>query len=111
MENYKTKKEFYNESKTDLRTYINGEIAIKPYYYFRNGLLHVRYNVDRCLRLTSKEAHALKDKITDNPDDKQTVLAQAWKEFYESGEKDLILDGVSEIEKTIIELERAEKNK
>ena len=43
----KTKKQIYNESEYDLRTYINGELAIKPYFYYRNGLLHVRYLVDR----------------------------------------------------------------
>lgn len=104
MDDIKTKKEFYNESDIDQRTYINNEIAIKPYYYYRNGLLHVRYNVDRCLRLTKEEACLLKQKLTTTPDEKQKILEEAWKEFYESGDKILILDGISELEKTIHEL-------
>ena len=39
----------------DNRTYIEGELAIKPYYYFRNGHLHVRYNVDRAIELSEAE--------------------------------------------------------
>ena len=69
----KTRKEEYNESLYGLRTYINGDIAIKPYYYFRNGLLHVRYTVDRCIELSPDEISRLKTDLTCNPSRKQEV--------------------------------------
>lgn len=110
MEDKKSKKDFYNSSDTDLRTYINNEIAIKPYYYYRNSLLHVRYTVDRCFRLTPEESQKLKEKLSENPEYKQEVLEQTWEEFYASDEKDLILDGISEMEKTIREYAEKDHN-
>lgn len=101
MEN-RIKKDMYNSSPVDLRTYINGETAIKPYYYFRNGLLHVRYNVDRCVELSSAEQTKLKLELTTSYD-KQDVLAKTWNFLTECVGKLIIMDGIAEIEKRIKE--------
>ena len=97
----KTKKEMYNESSYDKRTYINGEIAIKPYYYFRNGKEHVRYTVDRCIELSPAEVEMLKREMTENPSDKQNVLAKNWNFFTVAVGKPIIMDGIAELEKQI----------
>lgn len=83
----------------DNRTYIEGELAIKPYYYFRNGHLHVRYNVDRAIELSEAEALKLKNDMTANPADKQFVLAEAWSFFEKTVGKPILHDGLREIEK------------
>ena len=101
MERRKTRKEEYNESLYDLRTYINGDIAIKPYYYFRNGLLHVRYTVDRCVELSPDEISRLKTDLTCNPSHKQEVLSKAWNFFTNMVEKPIIMDGIAEVEKRL----------
>lgn len=101
MKRRKTRKEEYNESLYDLRTYINGDIAIKPYYYFRNGLLHVRYTVDRCIELSPDEVSRLKTDLTCNPSHKQEVLAKAWNFFTNMVEKPVIMDGIAEVEKRL----------
>ena len=93
---FKTKKEMY-----DKRTYINGETAIKPYYYFRNGSLHVRYTVDRCMKLSSSEVAKLKDELTASPSYKQSVLKKAWSFFSVTVGKEIIHDGIAELEKQI----------
>ena len=59
-------------------TIINGETAIKPYYYMRNGVLHARYTVDRAVELSESEEKELKDKITLEPYNKQDILAKSW---------------------------------
>ena len=109
MEN-RIKKDRYNASPIDLRTYINGETAIKPYYYFRNGLLHVRYNVDRCIELTPSEVAKLKVDLTSSGRDKQEVLADAWNFFTTCVEKPIIKDGVAELEKRIKEFKDGQQN-
>lgn len=99
----KNKKQIYNESSYDLRTYINGETAIKPYFYYRNGLIHVRYLVDRCYELTKEESEQLKNEMssTNNPNDKQDVLAKAWQNCVDNPDKAIIKDGILELEKKI----------
>lgn len=109
MEN-RVKKDMYNSSPIDLRTHINGETAIKPYYYFRNGLLHVRYNVDRCIELTSTEIAKLKVDLTSSGRDKQEVLADAWNFFTTCVEKPIIMDGIAELEKRIKEYSNGQQN-
>lgn len=99
----KTRKEMYDESLFDLRTHINGETAIRPYYYFRNGTLHVRYAVDRCMKLTPSESNNLKAEMTLNPSDKQGVLEKAWKFYSDMVGKEVIFDGIAELEKQIME--------
>ena len=100
MEN-RIKKDMYNASPFDLRTYVNGETAMKPYYYFRNGLLHIRYNVDRCIELTPSESAKLKVELTSSSNDKQEVLAKAWNFFTTCVEKPVIQDGIAEVEKRL----------
>ena len=102
----KTKKEMYNESLFDMKTYINGETAIKPYYYLRNGLLHVRYTVDRCMRLSTAESAKLKADLMASPADKQDFLKKAWNFFASAVGKDIIMDGISELERQIKEFKK-----
>ena len=101
MTEKRTKKDEYNESLYDLRTYINGEIAIKPYYYMRNGLLHVRYTVDRCIELTSTEVAKAKVDITLHPEEKQNILAKLWALISKQVGRPIIMDGIAELEKRI----------
>ena len=108
MEN-RIKKDMYNSSPVDLRTYVNGETAIKPYYYFRNSLLHIRYNVDRCVELSSAEQTKLKLELTTSYD-KQDVLAKTWNFMTECVGKPIIMDGIAEIEKRIKEHKDGQQN-
>lgn len=96
-----TKKDMYDNSILDLRTHICGETAIKPYYYMRNGLLHVRYIVDRCVELTPSEVTKLKVDITANPEKKQIILEEMWNFLTLSVERKIIHDGIAELEKRI----------
>ena len=92
-----TKKDLYNENPlVDMRTYINGETAIKPYYYLRCGALHVRYNVDRVIELTPTEVAKLKVDMTSG--DKQEVLGKAWNMFETCVGKQIIQDGIAFID-------------
>lgn len=92
-----TKKDIYNENPLiDMRTHINGETAIKPYYYLRCGALHVRYNVDRVIELTPTEVAKLKVDMTSG--DKQEVLGKAWNFFEYTVEKPIIQDGIAFID-------------
>lgn len=102
----KTKKEMYDNMLFDMRTYINGETAIKPYYFLRNGVLHVRYTVDRCVKLSPTESARLKVDLTASPQDKQSVLAKAWNFFTVTVGKDIILDGIAELERQIKEFKK-----
>jgi hypothetical protein len=101
MYKQRTKKDVYNESPLDLRTYINGEIAIKPYYYYRCGSLHVRYTVDRCINLSPSEATQLKLELTASSQDKQSILGKAWNLFVEVIKKPVIQDGIAEVERRL----------
>lgn len=101
-----TKKDMYNNSILDLRTHICGETAIKPYYYMRNGLLHIRYAVDRCVELTPSEVAKLKVDITASPEKKQTILEEMWNFLTLSVERKIIHDGIAEMERRIKEYAR-----
>ena len=92
-------KGFFKQNKSNNQVYVEGELAIKPYYYFRNGYLHIRYNVDRVIKLSETEAAKLKLEMTTNPADKQSVLAKAWSFFEKTVGKPVIHDGLKEIEK------------
>ena len=105
-----TKKDMYDNSILDLRTHICGETAIKPYYYMRNGLLHVRYTVDRCVELTPAEITKLKVDITANPENKQTILEEMWNFLTLSVERKIIHDGIAELEKRIEDYKNGFKN-
>lgn len=105
-----TKKDMYDNSVLDLRTHICGETAIKPYYYMRNGLLHVRYTVDRCIKLTPSEVTKLKVDITASPEKKQQILAEMWNLLTVMVGRDIIHDGIAELEKRIKEYENGHKS-
>ena len=76
------------------KTYINNELAIKPYYYIRNGLLHVRYNVDRAIELSVSEAAEIKTKLTENPALKQEILENMWNFIEKTVQKAIIQEGI-----------------
>lgn len=80
---------------------INGETAIKPYCYLRNGLLHVRYTVDRCIELSSSEIERIKAKITENPGSKQEILLNEWNFQTECVGKPVVFDGIAEVDNRI----------
>ena len=92
-------KGFFKQNKSNNQVYVEGELAIKPYYYFRNRYLHIRYNVDRVIKLSETESAKLKLEMTANPADKQSVLAEAWSFFEKTVGKPVIHDGLKEIEK------------
>ena len=81
------------------RTEIAGETAIKPYYYIRNNLIHVRYNVDRAIELSNTESAKIKVDLTLDPAHKQEILAKAWNLFEIMVKKPIIKDGIKESEK------------
>lgn len=83
-----------NAELMEQRTVINGETAIKPYYYLRNGLLHIRYTVDRCVELSKEESTKVKVDLTACPSDKQDVLAKAWSFYTNCVGKTIINDGI-----------------
>lgn len=95
-----TKKDLYNENPLiDMRTHINGETAIKPYYYFRCGVLHARYTVDRAIELTPTESAKLKVDLTSG--DKQEVLGKAWNMFEKTVERTIIQDGIAYVDERL----------
>lgn len=80
------------------RTEIEGETAIKPFYYLKNGLLHVRYGVDRCIELSENETAELKQKITEKPYNKQEIFSRTWEFMTKCVGKEVIKDGIREFE-------------
>ena len=68
----KEKRKSYN------RVAVDGNIAIKPYFYIRNKHLHVRYTNDKCVELTDSELERLYKELTEHPERKQEVFAQMW---------------------------------
>lgn len=74
--------------------FINGDRAIKPYYYMRNGVLHVRYTVDRAVKLSESEEQEIKKQISFEPFDKQRILARKWNFLTEYVGKAVLCDGV-----------------
>lgn len=85
-------------------TIINGETAIKPYYYMRNGVLHARYTVDRAVELSESEEKELKDKITLEPYNKQDILAKSWNLLTVYVGKPILFDGIKAGEEKMKEL-------
>lgn len=86
------------------KVYIEGIKVSKPYFYYRNGLLHVKGNFDKCIELSPSEAESLKDKLASasyGAEEKQDILYAFW-QFLEKGlGKPVIQDGLSEIERRI----------
>ena len=85
----KTKKQMYDESLFDKRTYINvnnSELDVmkeinrggKVYYYLRNGHLHVRYSVTRFIKMSDTELKELRERLSKSNDKQQEMLSE-WK--------------------------------
>lgn len=83
------KKDIYNASSIDLRTHVRLSDSeeemqqeldrnCKRYYYYRNGLLHVRYRVRRYIELSDSEAKRLREELGKTYD-KQSALSKEWK--------------------------------
>lgn len=86
---------------------VDDENAIKPYWYLRRNLLHIRYTVDRCIKLSDSEVAGLKLTMTAEGD-KQTTLAKAWSFFANTVKRPIIKDGIAEIDKYMEERNGAE---
>ena len=92
------------------RTYIDGETAIKPYYYLRNGALHVRFTSDRCIQLSKDEEKRLKNEMTEKPYDKQEILESAWKFYADCVKKTVIQDGIAYADSLIERLKNEKRD-
>lgn len=93
-----------NEIGMEDRCIINGDIAVKPYYYLRNGLLHVRHTVDRAVSLSKDEEMRIKEELTEAPDQKQQILGREWNLQTVMNEKPIIMDGIKAAEERMYEL-------
>ena len=93
-----------NEIGMEDRCIINGDIACKPYYYLRNGLLHVRHTVDRAVNLSKDEEMRLKEELTEAPSQKQQILGREWNLQTVMNRKPIIMDGIKAAEERMDEL-------
>ena len=89
---------------------INSENAIKPYFYIRNGLLHVRYTVDRAVELSVTEEKKIKDEIALEPYSKQKILTDNWNFLTKTVRKTMLMDGIAEINRRMREARNGYKN-
>ena len=87
-----------NEIGMEDRCIINGDIAVKPYYYLRNGLLHVRHTVDRAVNLSKDEVMRIKEELNKDPAQKQQILGREWNLQTVMNEKPVIMDGIKAAE-------------
>ena len=85
-------------------TIINGETAIKPYYYMRNGVLHARYTVDRAIELSESEEKEIKERITLAPYNKQDIFSKQWNLLTVYVGKPILFDGIKAGEEKMKEL-------
>lgn len=99
-------KKKYNEIGMGERCIINGDTAITPYYYMRNGLLHVRYTVDRCVELSKEEENRIKAELDGKPEQKQEILGRNWNLLTVTVKRSIISDGIKEGDEKIKELSR-----
>ena len=93
-----------NEIGMEDRCIINGDIAIKPYYYLRNGLLHVRHTVDRAVDLSKDEEMRIKEELNKDPVQKQQILGREWNLQTVTNGKPVIMDGIKAAEGRMDEL-------
>ena len=93
-----------NEIGMEDRCIINGDIAIKPYYYLRNGLLHVRHTVDRAVDLSKDEEMRVKEELDKAPAEKQQILGREWNLQTVMNERPVIMDGIKAGEDRMDEL-------
>ena len=77
------------------------ETAISPYFYFRNGLIHIRYEVDRAVELSESETAELKAELTASPQWKQSTLRKKWDFLVNQVGRSIITDGIAEVEERI----------
>ena len=77
------------------------ETAIKPFLFIKGNELHVRYTVDRCIKLSSSEGAELKASLTASPAYKQSILAKTWNFLSVTVGREIIYDGIAELEKQI----------
>lgn len=96
----KEKRKSYN------RVTVEGDVAIKPYFYIRNKFLHVRYTSDKCVQLTDAELSELYRRLTEHPENKQGIFEEVWSFVAHTAERPLY-DGVRIADK-IVEDKRAE---
>lgn len=101
---YTNKRNERNEIGMKDRTVINGDVAIKPYYYLRNGLLHVRHTVDRAVDLSQDEVIRIKEELNKAPQDKQQILGKEWNLQTVMNERPVIIDGIKAGEDRMDEL-------
>ena len=84
--------------------YIDGVKVSKPYFYLRNGLLHVKGNFDKCIELSPAEVKRLKDMLLSasyGSEEKQDILYNFWQFCERELKKPVIQDGLTEIERRI----------
>ena len=93
-----------NEINMKGRCIVNGEFSIKPQYYLRNGLLHVRYTVDRAVDLSKDEVMRIKGELDKNPAYKQQILGREWNLQTVMNERTVIMDGIKAGEDRMDEL-------
>lgn len=77
------------------RFYVEGEVAIKPYFYFRNGYLHIRYNTDKAIALSESEVKRIKEELSSSPADKQNILRANWDFQVHQVGKSIISNGIA----------------
>lgn len=84
--------------------YIDDVKVSKPYFYMRNGLIHVKGNFDKCIELSTAEVKILKDMLQSTSygsEEKQDILYFFWQFCEKELKKPIIQDGLSLIEKRI----------
>lgn len=86
------------------------ETAIKPFLFIKGNELHVRYTVDRCMKLSSSEVAKLKDELTASPSYKQSILEKAWNFLSVTVGKGIIHDGIAELERQIKEFKHGQSH-
>ena len=86
------------------------ETAIKPFLFIKGNELHVRYTVDRCMKLSSSEVAKLKDELTASPAYKQSILGKTWNFLSVAVGREIIHDGIAELEKQIKEFKNGRKD-
>ena len=72
---------------------IDGETAIKPFFYLKNKKLHCRYTVDKCILLSDIEDINIKEELSKNPENKQEIFKRNWISFVDLFHKK-VLDGI-----------------
>lgn len=93
------------------QTLIDGETAIKPFFYMRNGLLHARFTVDRAIELSETEVNSIKNELAKAPYNKQAILRDNWSFFEKTVGKTVIHDGIKEVGRRIEEAKNGLKNR